>query len=272
MLTAAQFPTTHHLRLVELWSRRSFVYLAYLDDSDTHQKPVKWQVLTAVIVEDQSFNTVEFVSSMVIESLIPQDKYEQFEEFHACELYGGYGAFEDIDQSKRFDAIHTLLHTVEASSAVIAYGAVDLDQLHRRVYASANPLDIAFRSCASGVEKWLEENALKDLSNCDFEAGQILPNRLGLFIADDGDKKDKASLQSSFRDLRRRMRPPSYEIGKLCYLHDDMYFGDSKFSVGIQLADLCGYFIAKHLQGDEAAEGFYSMIAGRIVHSQIEPQ
>jgi hypothetical protein len=250
---------------------REFVYLAYLDDSDTRQKEQKWQVLTAVVVEDQAFTSIEFLSSMVIENLMPNDKYEQFEEFHACELYGGYGVFEGMDQGKRHEAIRTLLHGIEMSSAVIAYGAVDLQALSRLVYASANPVDMAFRACASGVEKWLEDKGMKHLSECNFEAGQVLPNCLGLFIADDGDKKDKATLQSTYRSLRRRMRPPSFETGKFVYLHDDMYFGDSKFSVGIQLADLCGYIIAKHLQGDVAAEGFYNMIKEKIIHAQIEP-
>lgn len=210
------------------------MYLAYLDDSDTRQKQERWQVLTAVIVEDQHFNLVELLSSMVIEGLLPPEKYAEFEEFHACELYGGYGVFSEIEQSKRFDAIDTLLQAVQNGSVVIVYGAVDLERLSKQVYASANPVDIAFRSCASGVEKWLESKAAQNLSECDFEKGIMLPSSLCLFIADDGDKKDKAALQSSFRDMRRRMRPPVFEVGQLTFVHDDMYFGDSKFSIGIQ--------------------------------------
>ncbi len=53
----------------------------------------------------------------------------------------------------------------------------------------------------------------------------------------------------------RQIRPPDYNP-RLWYVHDDMYFGSSKDSVGIQLADLCGYFIAKHLEGDVSIDGF----------------
>ena len=51
-----------------------------------------------------------------------------------------------------------------------------------------------------------------------------------------------------------------------------MYFGDSKFSLGIQLADLCAFFIAKHLEKNTAAEGFYQMIADKIVFSKTYPE
>jgi hypothetical protein len=69
---------------------RNFVYLAYMDDSDTKAKAKKWQVLTAVMIKDQSFNVVELLSSLVIADLMPEEKRDMFEEFHACELFGGY--------------------------------------------------------------------------------------------------------------------------------------------------------------------------------------
>src|SRR5580700_11757244 len=88
--------------------RRAFVYLAYLDDSDTKAKADRWQVLTAVIIRDDCFGALELMSSLVIADLMPKERYEKFEEFHACELYGGYGPFEGIEQAKRFNAIRVL--------------------------------------------------------------------------------------------------------------------------------------------------------------------
>ena len=87
----------------------TFVYVAYLDDSDTRAKIKKWQVLSAVMIEDSTFFAVELMSSVIIDDLFPPEKAEHFSEFHACELYGGYGPFEGIDQEKRFLAIHALL-------------------------------------------------------------------------------------------------------------------------------------------------------------------
>src|ERR1017187_7553103 len=85
-----------------------FVHLAYIDDSDSKQKACDWQVMSAVLIEDRSFKLLEMGLSGIAESLIPEDKRERFEEFHACELFGGYGIFEGIEQSQRFDAIERL--------------------------------------------------------------------------------------------------------------------------------------------------------------------
>jgi hypothetical protein len=50
-----------------------------------------------------------------------------------------------------------------------------------------------------------------------------------------------------------------------------MYFGNSVDSIGIQIADLCAYFIRKHLDGDAVAEGFYNIIKDCIVDYKVEP-
>jgi hypothetical protein len=252
------------------------VYLAYLDDSEvTRAKVKRWQVLAAVIVPDTLFSLVEFMASMTIESLMPEDRRDQFEEFHASELYNGHKIFDGIDQSKRFDAINQLLQVVPTFGVTVAYGAIDLVKLGRCSYRSANPLDMAFRLCTQGVHQWLLQNALDSIAKADNDA----PSALAMFIADGGDKKDDNDLQRSFRELRQRMRPPDYNGGDLALIHDDMYFGDSKYSIGIQLADLCGFFIGKHLENliegavpDPAAEGFYDVFKDKIIYSRIEPE
>src|SRR5437660_12249052 len=81
----------------------TFMFLAYLDDSGTRQKDKKkFQVLTAVLINDPAFFDLEREIGATIEDLLPLDRFEKFEEFHAYELYGGYGVFEGIDQQIRF--------------------------------------------------------------------------------------------------------------------------------------------------------------------------
>jgi hypothetical protein len=50
-----------------------------------------------------------------------------------------------------------------------------------------------------------------------------------------------------------------------------MYFGSSRDSIGIQLADLCGYFISQHLQNKPEAECFYKEVEQRIFFSEVKP-
>jgi hypothetical protein len=257
--------------------RRLFVHLAYVDDSDTKAKRHKWQVMAGIVVEDYQFPTLEIALGIVREDLIPADRIDEFEEFHAAELYGGYGIFKDIDQEKRFEAIRRLLMRLGKASASVIYGAVDLAELQRKVYASAEPLDIAFRACIQGVRKCVNKAihnsvdfAIAGIEDPDakaqahedaFKEGFV--SQFAILIVDDfPDRKTKELLSKSFRSLRG---------GELSHFHDDMYFGDSRYSIGIQLADLCSYFIARHLDGDAEIEPFYEMIEPYLAFSETHP-
>ena len=255
------------------------MYIAYLDDSDTKSKKSKWQVMSSVVIKDSAFKVLEIGMGVLAEMFLPPEKHQAFTEFHACELYGGFGIFENIDQEKRFSMIKLLLSWLEKSRLPVVYGAVNLTDLNNMVYASADPLDIAFRICAEGVDKWLVEltrgrwqyrNEHPEEFNEEQERG-LLSENMGILIADDCNSKSKTTIQRSFREMRKRSAITG-EKSKLLCLHDDMYFGDSKFSLGIQLADVCSYFIARHLDGDAEIEGFYKLIEPHIVYSRIEPE
>jgi Protein of unknown function (DUF3800) len=257
--------------------RGTFVHLAYLDDSDTKAKQHKWQVMSAVLVEDKAFKLAEAGMSAIPGQLIGSDKIEQFEEFHACELYGGYGVFAGIDQSIRFNAISSLLTLINVLELTVIYGAVDLSKLHRELYGSADPMDVCFRICLRGIDDWAEKRLLEKIRKepgDEKRSGKLeevvfrnLLEELVILILDECDGKVKANLVRSFREVR-----PSYRSGfTTTCLHDDMYFGDSRYSLGIQLADLCSYFIARHLEGNAESEGFFEMIEPHIIYCQSYP-
>ena len=254
------------------------MHLAYLDDSDTKAKTQKWQVMSGVLIEDNAFKLAEAGMSGIPENLISPDKIDKFEEFHACELYGGYGVFAGIEQSVRFAAIERLLVLIRVLGVKIVYGAVNLDRLKKELFASADPLDICFRVCLLGIEHFsrarldlkLEEEG-ESIESDKFH--QIVFRNfiddLVILILDECDGKAKSTLIRSFRAIR----PPTLVGGfKGHTLHDDMYFGDSRYSVGIQLADLCSYFIARHLEGDVETEEFFDMIEPNIIFSQSYPE
>jgi Protein of unknown function (DUF3800) len=239
-------------------TQRVFVYLTYIDDSDTKANQQQWQVLGAVLIPDSSFLMLEVISSHVIRDLMTEERYEEFTEFHACELYGGYGIFEGINQAKRFEAIEMMLAGLLLLGAKVAYGAIDLEHLKRQPYASANPVDVAFRMCADGIEEFLRQKIADTARGTESDKGPsaifIDGGSSAIFIADVCDKAVKAILQKSFRSLRPRFRPSEADFSKFAFVHDDMYFGDSRYSLGIQMADLCSYFIARHLAGDAETE------------------
>ena len=139
------------------------------------------------------------------------------------------------------------------------YGAVNVRELQRKFYASADPIDTAFRIC------------LKGITVMEGEQSTSRGTEFALLIVDDSNRDNKNRLNRTYRELRKQIRPPYWHPGTW-YIHDDMYFGESKDSIGIQLADLCSYFIGKHLENDGASEHFYQLFSEQIMYCRVEPE
>jgi hypothetical protein len=236
------------------------MYLAYTDDGGTRDKKAAYQVVCTLIAKDKSIRYLEALAGLLAFDLVPESKKNQFEEFHAWELYGGYGVFDGVDQAHRFQTIEVFLRTLSDEKLSIVYGAVDKSKLAQTLYATADPIAICFQVCMNGTEQWIAKSDNEEL---------------GLLIVDDfeSNKEIKKTLRQAFREFRTKLRSVIIPVGQPWHLHDDMYFGSSTDSVGIQLADLCCFFIRKHHEGrDPVAETFYQMIRDRIVFSRVLPQ
>jgi hypothetical protein len=235
--------------------------LAYFDDSGSDKQSGILAVVALIVPDDQIMN-IEILVGTVIDSLIPEDKKESFERFHAHELYCGEGPFSGLDDRDRFDAILKLLEVVGSGDAgspplPFVYSAIDKKGLEKSPFRSALATDVAFGMSALGVEEWMLENASDGLC---------------LFLLDEANDKVKKELQASFRALRSQIRPPTWTPNRLWHVHDAVYFGSSKDSVGLQIADLCAYFVRRQLSGQPDPEGFFSVIAKQAICSVIEPE
>jgi hypothetical protein len=264
--------------------RRNFVHLAYLDDSDTKAKVRKWQVMAGILVPDNMFTMLEIAVGVLRDMLVTEHKVQKFTEFHACELYGGYGPFEGIEQSKRFKSIDNLLSLLAIGDGLpIVYGAVDIAEVRNQIYGSADPLDMSFRMCCHGIESWKVREIMKragitqphnltpeEIGTKTLNAGFL--TELVMLIVDDCDRREiKQTLIESYRQLRPTREAKNITTSQLFHFHDDLYFGDSRYSIGIQLADLCAYFIGRHLAGDVEIDGFYQKIEPHIVAAELHP-
>jgi hypothetical protein len=152
-----------------------------------------------------------------------------------------------------------------------------------------NAADLAFTYCLKGIDRYVEsmeqlqatEQAYLRVTTRD---PKIRPNYndLCLLILDDtGDNALKNRLKKTYRAMRKRVTEQFGDRGKLLHFHDSLYFGDSTDSIGIQLADLCAYFIGVHKsrshddKGEEVSrksEEFYRMFDKCIFHSEIFPE
>jgi Protein of unknown function (DUF3800) len=256
----------------------AFVHLAYLDES-TH--PGLIAIFGAVVIPSGEWGWMERLHCIAIEQLFAQDEIEEnFKEFHAFELFKGEGAFKGISKEKRFDAIRVLLMTLEDRKLPYIYGAVDIkklesDAISKGLFGTARPASAAFRLCALGVEDWArsQHRQFDDRVNVDYKDNY-------LFIVDDTtDAELKKQLRTSYKQLRISHPYTNTYPGpnRLWHSHDEMYFADSVSCLGVQIADLCTYFMHRHLlkrnkavadEGDE----FYEMLAAHAICARPQPE
>jgi hypothetical protein len=245
------------------------VHLAYIDDAgaDEHSPIV---MCGAVIVFPETFGRLENLHGTAIAQMLAIDEIAgNFEEFKASELYNGTGPFKDIERSQRFNAIRVLLTALQMDWLPYIYAAVDRKKLINSPMGSAKPFDVAFRFCALGVEDWarsMHPQAGDGSIRLDFKD-------LYLLIMDDTqDKFLKDQLRKSYHLLRSAHPYLSASSNRLWHAHDDMYFGDSRSSIGIQMVDLCNYFMWRHILGKAGGEEFYEMFSRQAGCAKPEPE
>lgn len=234
------------------------MHLAYLDESGTDgHSPIV--MFGALIVPVGRFGRLEGLHSSAIQQILPMERIEEFKEFHASDLYLGHGAFEGVDETKRFTAIEVLLAAVRMDRLPYVYAAVDRSKFAECPFGSGKPLHAAFHMCLLGVEDWATAN------HPNYSGGatkQIDWKDTCLYLLDDCDDKP---LKEQFRKTYRALRPkhifvPPHNV-RLWHAHDDMFFADSKDCLGIQMVDLCNYFVRRHLAGEPEPQKFYQMFS-----------
>jgi hypothetical protein len=238
-------------------ARVDIVHIVYLDDSKQETiRDQKYQVIGAVIIPDRDFSMIEQTLAYYVYEQVPEELRNNFE-FHASDIWSGAKPFDSISQPERHRLFGECVRVLEEWKVPIVYGAVDLCRLYGTLYSTANPVDIAFRTCAIGIEEWFRSQS---------------STGLGLIVSDDTAKQHvKNAILNAFRQYRQFVRSSPSVRGLLAHIHDDMYFGDSKYSVGIQLADMCTLLISRHLAGFEDSEELYKRIEKLIFKGAIEP-
>ena len=252
------------------------MHLAYLDES--YHEGIA--VVGAVIVPHGGFGWAERFHNIALEQLFePEEIAERFEEFHAREMFKGEKAFRDVPQNKRFNALSVLVSTLKNYKFPFMYSAIDTKKLAKAevsqsLFGIADPLIAALKLCALGIEKWAQEQQPVN------REGHITVDyqHQYLFISDDmTDQGLKKQLRQAYRQLRQPHPYANVSATRLYHAHDEMYFGTSHDSIGIQLADVCTYFMQRHLtkrdpEANDDADEFYYHIAGQAICAKPEPE
>jgi Protein of unknown function (DUF3800) len=250
-------------------AKRIFVHLAYFDETGTdgHSSVA---MFGALIVPAGKFGYLSSLHDVAIRQILPSDKVDDFNEFHAGDLYRGDGVFAEIDEEKRFNAIRVLLATMRSENLAFIYSATDRKQVANSPFGVVRPIHAAFHMCLLGVEIWARARHLPASGG---KGVRIDWGDTYLCILDDcNDKNLKSEYRSTYRRLRTKHPYANVDKTRLWHAHDDMFFADSTDCVGVQVADLCCYFVRMHLEGIPDKGDFFQLIAPQVVCSKPEPE
>ena|SRR5579884_3056745 len=232
------------------------MYFAYMDDSQSQDR--RFQVVGGVLLQDSDYQMLEAVLADIQRLEVPEEFRTGFE-FHASDLFLTRQRFKDVPKQKAREILAACLDFVRNFDIPVLFAAVDVDGHEKTPYGNANPTTVAFRLCLDGVEEFFR---LKDINNDSWLP--IFDNVSQIEL-----RKD---LQKAFRDYRPRRLGLGADRGRLAHAHDDLYFGDSAFSMGIQLADVCAYFINRQLNGRTDTEDLYAKIDDNIFYHKVVPE
>jgi hypothetical protein len=126
--------------------------------------------------------------------------------------------------------------------------------------------------CLLGVEDWATANHPRDHLAMD-NTKVIDWNDAFLCILDDcSDGNLKTEFKKTYRSLRKKHPFIPQSKNRLWHGHDDMFFADSTDCLGIQISDICNYFVRLHLESIEEPQNFYQMFSKQVICARPEPE
>jgi len=246
---------------------RPFMFISYIDDSGStgnkYDDPnSRFQVVGGPIISEDKYVGAEMSAALWMGDLVPAEQWESFE-FHAHDMFQtSKPVYQDIGKDRCHELLASALNWIRKTQTPVLYGAVDKSKLADHYCGSADAQDVAFRLYLQSLDEWFDQKC----NELDIDQD---PYPRGMLIADASQRSN--SLDSSYRRLRKKVLANRPANGLALSTWDDMYFGNSKNSFGIQLADICVYFISRHLSGKTDAEGFYNIIKDVIFRPRVFP-
>ena len=175
----------------------------------------------------------------LVDQYVPEEQRKDFE-FHAHNLYGQFHRSD-------YRALLTGLLSLPVKHGVpIFYAAVSRAWLHKDPSRNSEITEagLAFLTCALRVNAWIHS---------------LNPNEQVLWIADNSRvAKEMRTAHTVFHD---KPIVGQFEFMRLRHIIDTIYFGDSKNSRALQLADACNFAIKRHLMKKPDAERLFQLIA-----------
>lgn len=204
-------------------------------------------VLSGVVVHESHLQRLQDDIADLKQSLFPGVKPHMLE-LHAHEIWHNRGLFSPGNLGPKLDDKRQIFDRVVdlACSPTVALISVTIDK----------SLDIGMKG-----RHWPLERSWIDMVKVFRQ--YLSPKRgaeYGLIVADASERMSEQLIaKTTYRTARR------YGTGqRRSPVLDGMFFRDSRLESVIQLADMVGYVIHKHMKGDPAFFGWHERLGGNI--------
>jgi len=241
--------------------RRILMYVGYLDalgatEAGSSDAASRFQVIAGPLVASDVCVGNEWDLADLLPGLVPPEMWEQFE-FRACDLFHARPPYDKLRPEECHELLEKALTVIKRHKFPVLFGAVDKRRLKHQVCASVDPTDAAFRIYLHSVHRWFSDLTIRE------SAILIVDNSRADIRRQLAGARSSPGAKQGFDEAR-----PGPLSSRLV---DEICFGDSRSSPGIQLAGICAYVIARHLSGKPDVEGFYKIIRDQIQPSQVWP-
>jgi hypothetical protein len=229
--------------------------IAFSDEAgtgDETQEPIL--VVAATLIDpDLQWNPIKSKVDSILANHVPAGQRAEFE-FKAARLYA------QLSKNKNEALLREFLGIIPTFQLPIFWGAINRKGM-RDNYATMK------LSCSTD-----------DMQNAGFiiaaimaEAfiGQWFPDERVLWIADE--TRARIPMRMSLREYQKRALIPDEQTTKFDHIIDTVFYGSSRESTGIQLADACNFFIKRHHMGDRSAERFFKIIYPYMARRDWKP-
>jgi hypothetical protein len=219
---------------------------------DEIQEPIL--VVAAVIIDgDHQWRPIETAKDEILQAHVPEAKRPTFE-FKASRLFG------QLSKGNNEAILRQLLQIVATFQLPITWAAVDRAGM-KNEYASQGlkcpkelMQDLAFSIAATQTEYLMRK---------------MWSGERAIWLADETRANPK--MTASLRMLQVKAPFDDEELTKFEHIIATIFFGSSRLSTGIQLADACNFFIKRHHMGDASADRFFKMIYPFMMNRDDRP-
>lgn len=227
------------------------MYLAYVDESyDASEHWVAALLVEHAVVNDTHRALRKVVADAAVAYGIPPDT-----ELHGNELFGGKGAFAELEPRMRIGIYASALRAIAASECLVVLRGVAVPRLRARYGRDAEP------------QRWVVEHLLERIDEI------CAPSSHALVVADEHELSPEL-----LTDLRRFQDQSTrgYRARRIEHVIDTIHFVASRRNHLVQAADLVVFLkrrLRTHTEPDERATranlALWSIVAPHISHEWI---